>query len=216
MPSPAEPARLLLGTRSADKVREIRQILAARPGFHLLGLDDIGLPRSPDEDAIESFDTFHESAIAKALFYAERSGLPTLADDSGLAVDALGGAPGVRSKRFSGRADLAGRALDDANNTLLLQRLAGVPADRRTARYVCVAALAFPQRPAFAAIGTCTGLIAGSPRGHGGFGYDPLFLLPDLGATFAELPPGEKHRRSHRARAFQALAAHLPAAWVTP
>jgi XTP/dITP diphosphohydrolase len=130
-----------------------------------------------------------------------------LADDSGLVVDALGGAPGV-SKRFSGRADLTGAALDRTNNDLLLQRLEGIPLEQRTARYVCAAVLSWPHEPRqpVSAIGTCEGLIATAPEGDGGFGYDPLFLVPDLGATFGTLPPDENNRRSHRGRAFRTLA----------
>lgn len=204
--------RLLLGTRSGHKVRELRSILSvARPEVELLGLHDLGLPPTDDEDAIEIHDTFADNALAKARFYADRSGLTTIADDSGLAVDALGGRPGVHSKRFSGRSDLAGAALDRANNELLLDRLADVPDERRTAHYVCAAALAAPGSRPLVVIGTCAGRIAFAPRGSGGFGYDPLFIVPDLGLTFGELPPAEKHRRSHRARAFRALAAHLRA-----
>ncbi|HEX7117640.1 MAG TPA: non-canonical purine NTP pyrophosphatase [Longimicrobiales bacterium] len=210
MPSRTERRRIAFGTRSAHKLREVREILGVRSEFDLLGLDDLDVAATPDEDAIEAFDSFHRNAVAKARFYARRTGLTTLADDSGLVVDALGGAPGVHSKRFSGRADLSGADLDRANNALLLERLADVPPDRRSARFVCCAALALPDGPVlFSVIGTCIGRIADAPRGGAGFGYDPLFLLPDLGVTFAELSPDEKNRRSHRARAFRAVAAHL-------
>ncbi len=201
--------RLVLGTRSADKLREVREILAARATYEILGLHDLGIEPAPEEEGIEIHDTFQENARAKALYFAERTGLPTLADDSGLAVDALGGAPGVRSKRFSSRLDLSGRALDEANNALLIEKLADVPTEARSAHYVCAAALAFPGGPAVTALGTCAGQIAHQPRGQGGFGYDPLFLLPDLGVTFGEASPEEKQRRSHRARAFRALIANL-------
>lgn len=209
MPSRTERLRIAVGTRSAHKLAEIRGILGVQADIEIVGLDELGIPATPEEDAVEAFDSFVENARAKAAFYAARTGLPTLADDSGLAVDALGGAPGVRSKRFSGRADLSGAALDRANIELLLSRLADVPAERRGAHFVCVAALALPDGRSLATIGTVAGRIAPEPRGTGGFGYDPLFLLPDLGVTFAELPPEEKNRRSHRARAFRALAAHL-------
>ena len=209
MPSRGDRLRIAVGTRSAHKLEEIRAIFGVREDIELLGLDDLGIPPSPAEEGVETFDTFIGNARAKAAFYASRTGLPTLADDSGLAVDALGGAPGVRSKRFSGRTDLSGAALDRANNELLLERLGDTPDERRGARFVCVAALAFPNGRTVCAIGTVAGRIAREPRGRGGFGYDPLFLLPDLGVTFSELSPDEKNRRSHRARAFRALAAHV-------
>jgi XTP/dITP diphosphohydrolase len=206
--------RVALATRSTHKAREIRDLLSrvthAIPDLQLLSLDELGIPPGPDEDDIEAFDTFRENAVAKARYFAQRAGVPTIADDSGLSVAALGGAPGVRSKRFSGRTDLSGDALDEANNALLLERLRGVPPGQRAAHYVCAAALAFPSGAVYTALGVCSGEIALAPRGTGGFGYDPLFIVPELGATFGELPPEEKNRRSHRARAFRALAAELP------
>lgn len=205
----AEVVRCILASRNQDKVREIRQILRGDPRLQLLSPDDLAIPYAPEEEMIEGFETFRENAMAKALYFAERAALPAISDDSGLAVDALGGAPGVRSKRFSGRGDLSGVALDHANNELLLERLQGTPTERRGAHYACAAAVALPGRPLVATIGTCSGEIATTPRGEGGFGYDPLFLLPELGRTFGELPAEEKNRRSHRARAFRALAAHL-------
>lgn len=201
--------RLLLGTRNAAKAREIARILTAAADIELLSLDDVELPYTPDEERIEAFETFRESAAAKARYYAERTGIPTIADDSGLAVDALGGRPGVHSKRFSGRTDLEGEALDRENNRLLLQELEGVPPARRTAHFTCAVALATRKRTILTTIGTCAGAIATEPRGTHGFGYDPLFLLPDIGVTFAEVAPDEKNRRSHRARALHALAAQL-------
>lgn len=209
MPSPTDRGRIAVGTRNSHKLDEIRGILDAGRGLEIVGLDDLAVPYTPEEDAVEVYDSFIGNAMAKAAFYAARTGLPTLADDSGLAVDALGGAPGVRSKRFSGRPDLSGAELDRANNQLLLERLRDTPPERRTAHFVCVAALALPDGRSLAVIGTVAGRIAQEPRGQGGFGYDPLFLLPDLGVTFAELSPDEKNRLSHRARAFRALAAHL-------
>ncbi|HEY8484857.1 MAG TPA: non-canonical purine NTP pyrophosphatase [Longimicrobiales bacterium] len=206
--------RVALATRSTHKAREIRDLLSrvahAIPDLQLLSLDELGIPPGPEEDHIEAFDTFRENAVAKARYFAQRAGVPTIADDSGLSVAALGGAPGVRSKRFSGRADLSGKELDEANNALLLERLRGVPPGQRAAHYVCAAALAFPSGAIFTALGVCSGEIALAPRGTGGFGYDPLFIVPELGVTFGELPPEEKNRQSHRARAFRALAAELP------
>jgi XTP/dITP diphosphohydrolase len=199
----------LLATRSPDKLREIREILAPA-GVELVSLADAGIAATPEEDAIEAFETFRENALAKARYFAALADLPTLADDSGLEVDALGRAPGVYTKRFSGRTDLAGKALDQANNDLLLARLEGVPMERRAARYVCAAAVAFPRGRGLVAVGTSPGFIARHPSsGSAGFGYDPLFFVPDLDATFADVPAEEKHRRSHRARAFRALAPEL-------
>jgi XTP/dITP diphosphohydrolase len=205
MPEPT----LLLATRSPDKLREIRQILAPL-GLEIVSLNDVDIPPDPAEDAIEAFLTFRENALAKARHFAALTGRLTLADDSGLEVEALGGAPGVFTKRFSGRADLRGRALDEANNELLLQKLAGIPVEGRSARYVCAAAAARPDGATLVGLGTTPGRIAERPSaGTHGFGYDPLFFVPELHATFADVPAGEKHRRSHRARAFRALASSI-------
>lgn len=202
--------KLLLATRNRGKVREIARILGDATPFELIGLDEAGLSYDPAEEAIESGGTFLENALLKARYFARRSGMIALAEDSGLVVDALGGEPGVRSKRFSQRHDLDGRELDDANNRLLLQRLEGIPSSDRTAHYVCAVAVATPQRDLLTTVGTCAGIIADAPTGNEGFGYDPLFLIPDLGVTFGVLALDEKNRRSHRARAFRALAATLP------
>lgn len=201
--------RVALATRSADKLREIREILAPLPRLEIIGLDDLGIAPSPDEDHIEAFDSFRENALAKARFFAAGTGLITLADDSGLVVPALGGAPGVFSKRFSGRTDLTGPRLDEANNRLLLERLRDVPPERRGAFYVCAAAAAFPDGRVAVALGTTPGRIADAPDGSAGFGYDPLFLVPELGVTLGRVSADVKHRLSHRGRAFRALATRL-------
>ncbi|MBV9772797.1 MAG: RdgB/HAM1 family non-canonical purine NTP pyrophosphatase [Gemmatimonadetes bacterium] len=195
---------LLLATRSADKLREIRQILADHPSLRVIGLDEAGVEETPEEEGIECFETFEENSLAKARYYAARSGLPTLADDSGLCVDALDGAPGVYSKRFAGRPDLKGGGLDRANNALLLEKLSGVPEAERTARYVCVVALALGDGEEHTFRGTCEGVILLTERGVGGFGYDPLFYIPEEDATFGELPPERKNALSHRGRAIRA------------
>lgn len=147
-------------------------------------------------------ETFEENALAKARWFHRRTGMPTIADDSGLCVDALGGAPGVHSKRWSGRTDLEGQALDDVNNALLLSTLEG--ARTRRARYVCAAAYCDGARE-IVERGETLGDIADLPRGSGGFGYDPYFLSDDLGRTFAEVSLEEKAAVSHRARAFARL-----------
>jgi len=196
--------RLLVATRSDHKLREIRQILSCFPGLEVVDLRDEGIPETSDEEGIEIFETFQENALAKARYFASRSELPVLADDSGLCVDALGGAPGVRSKRFSGRSDLRGARLDEANNALLLERMEGVSDPERTARYVCAAALVLPDGAEHVSRGECEGVILRELRGEGGFGYDPLFLLPGEGETFGQLAPERKDLLSHRGTAVRA------------
>lgn len=203
---------LLVATRSAGKMREIRRILAAVPGLRVLDLDEAGIPVSAEEDHLEPHDTFEENARSKARYFHRLSGLPTVADDSGIEVDALGGAPGVRSKRFAPAAGLTGHAQDEANNRHLVDRLRDVPLEARTARYVCVAALVDGSGRAWVTRGEAAGRIVDEPRGTGGFGYDPHVYVPELGRTFAELSPEEKDARSHRGAAFRALAAALASA----
>jgi XTP/dITP diphosphohydrolase len=198
---------LLLATRNAGKVREIRAMLAAYPGLDVVGLDEAGVEERPEDEAVEAFDTFEENALAKARHYAARSGLPALADDSGIAVDALGGAPGVRSRRFAPDHTVRGGAQDEANNHHLLRMLEGEPPERRTARYVCAAAIATPEGRELVRTGTCEGVILPAPRGTGGFGYDPLFHVPAEGCTFGELAQERKNAISHRGRAVRAAVA---------
>jgi XTP/dITP diphosphohydrolase len=193
--------RLVVATRNPGKVREIREILAALPGWEVVGLDDLGIPESPDEDALEEFDTFEENALAKARYFAAKADAPALADDSGLCVDALGGAPGVRSRRFAAVDEARGERQDQANNRHLLALLRDVPDEARTARYVCAAAVAWPDGRELVRTGTCGGAILREPRGAGGFGYDPLFYVEDERVTFGELPPERKNALSHRGRA---------------
>jgi XTP/dITP diphosphohydrolase len=200
--------RYLLASRSDDKAREIRRLLAP-VGIHIDSLADAGVEPAPEEDGIERFDTFRENALAKARYFAERTGQAVLADDSGIEVAALGGKPGVLSKRFSGRHDLSGRQLDDVNNATLLARLLGIPAGQRTACYVCAAVALTPGRAPVIALGCVAGRILEAARGDGGFGYDPLFAPAHETHSFAEMPPERKDRISHRARAFRALAAGL-------
>lgn len=201
---------LLLATRSGHKAREIAQILEPLD-IDVLTLADLEVEPVAEEEAIEIHETFRANAIAKARFFSSRLDRPTVADDSGLRVEALGGAPGVRTKRFSGRADLEGQPLDDANNALLLEKMEGVATEQRRARYVCSAAIAWPDGRALATTGTVAGTIATDLRGEGGFGYDPLFHVTELGARFAEVPSQQKNAISHRARAFRALASTLDA-----
>jgi XTP/dITP diphosphohydrolase len=137
--------RLVVATRNAGKVRELHRLLASVPGLEVVGLAELGIPESADEDALEVFDTFEENALAKARYFALLTGAAALADDSGICVDALDGAPGVRSRRFAPVDDVRGERQDEANNRHLLERLADVDDPRRTARYVCAAAVAWAR-----------------------------------------------------------------------
>ena len=200
------PPRILVATRSHHKLGELRELL--RPArATLVSLDDVGIAEEVDETGA----TFAANAALKARFYARLSGLPTLADDSGLEVDALGGGPGVRTRRYAGE-----DATDGQNNAKLLDALAGLPASRRGARYRCALALALPARagprgglPVVHARGTFPGRIAVAARGSNGFGYDPIFepaSEPPGGATVGEWPPERKQAVSHRARAARRMA----------
>lgn len=201
--------RLLVATRSQGKLAEIRRILGEGPELHVLDLDEAGVAPDPAEDDLEPHDTFEENALSKARHFHALTGLPTVADDSGLEVDALAGAPGVRSKRFAPHAGLEGKAQDEANNRHLLDLLDGVPPARRGARYVCTAVLVQGGLDPLVRRGEVEGVILTEARGGGGFGYDPLFFVPELQRTFAEIPMDEKNRLSHRGRAFRALARAL-------
>jgi XTP/dITP diphosphohydrolase len=204
--------RLLLATRSADKAREVREIFqGAGVVVELQSLEDARVHWSAEEERLERFDSFEANARAKAEYFAKLTGLPTVADDSGLEVLSLGGAPGVRSKRFSPEAGrLAGVELDAANNAELLRRLRGADEKRRRACYVCVALmLRTPGGAGEAFTGRCWGRILEEPKGAGGFGYDPLFFHEGLGKTFGEAAAEEKHGVSHRGNAFRQLAAAL-------
>lgn len=200
--------KLAVATRSGHKLREIRAIMRGDPSVELVGLDDLGIPWSEAEEEIEVFDTFRENALAKARYFAPLTGIPTVADDSGLVVDALGGRPGVRSKRYSPQSDrLSGEERDRANLDHLLDELGDLPFAKRTARYVCVAAYVAAETGREIVVdGKCEGLILGRPRGTDGFGYDPVFFHPPSGRTMAELSPGEKDAVSHRGTAFRALS----------
>ncbi len=197
---------LVMASRNAGKIRELKAILKDT-GIRLLSLADFPeLPEVPEEGA-----TFAENAATKALEVAKATGYPALADDSGLVVEVLGGAPGVYSARYA--ADVtAPRAPADADNWhKLLKELTGVPKAARGAHFVCVLALAWPDGRLRRFSGECQGVIASSPRGQQGFGYDPVFWVPEYRATMAELGPEVKNRISHRARALAAFKAQLPA-----
>jgi len=191
--------RLVWASRNAGKLAEVRALLA--------GVADVALWEGAAAFAFPAEDgaTYEENAFLKAQAVAAAAGLPALADDSGLEVDALGGRPGVHSSRY------AGPACDPAaNNARLLEELANIPETARGARFVCVAALAAPDGRRWSARGECRGRIARVPSGGAGFGYDPLFIPDGYAATFAALPAAEKNRISHRARAFRALGVYIP------
>jgi len=194
-------SRLLVATRSTHKLRELRELLGPL-ATELVSLDDIALPG----DAIEDGETFAANAAKKARFFAALAGLPTLADDSGLEVDSLGGGPGVRTRRYAGE-----DATDEENNVKLIGALEGLGTERRAARYRCALALALPELsgprggiPVRPARGTCEGRIATEPRGGGGFGYDPIFepaAEPPGGRTLGQWSAEAKNRISHRGKA---------------
>lgn len=184
--------RLLIATNNRGKVREYRDILGDLP-LELVFPADIGIDLEVDETGA----TYEENARLKAQAFAEASGLVTLADDSGLEVDALGGEPGVHSRRYA-------HGSDADRYRVLLEQLAGVSPARRTARFRCVIVIATPAGETYTCEGICPGIILSTPRGEGGFGYDPVFYLPELGQTMAELAPEEKNRLSHRGRAGRA------------
>jgi XTP/dITP diphosphohydrolase len=201
-----DPPRLLLATTNPGKLREVRAILAGIPA-ELVRIDELGLGRPPVVE--ETGTTFLDNALLKARSYAIWSGLATLADDSGLEVDALGGLPGVRSARYAGP-----DATDQANLDKLLRALAGVPPQRRTARFRCAAVLVSLEEGEWAAEGVWQGRIAEHPRGRGGFGYDPVFVPDGWDATSAEVDQAAKDAVSHRGQAFRALRPAV-AAWAT-
>jgi len=197
----APGARLVFATRNQGKLRELRQLLAL-DGVEVVCLDD--LPAAPEIE--ETGATFADNARLKAEGVMQATGLPSLADDSGLEVDALDGAPGVHSARYAGPG-----ATDDQRLDLLLEHLREVPAGRRSARFRCAVAFADPARPGAVELceGSCEGRILFDRRGSGGFGYDPVFFVEQLGQTFAEAAPEQKNRISHRGRAMVRMAAYL-------
>ena len=205
------PRQLVVATRSAHKLRELRELL--RPaGSVLVSLDELGVAGDPVEDGM----TFEANARLKARWAVRATGLPALADDSGIEVDALGGGPGVRTRRYAGE-----QATDEQNNRKLLAALDGLPPERRGARYVCVLAIAVPRPVGYGGMGRPSvitrrgivrGRIATEPRGTGGFGYDPIFepeSEPAGGRTFGLWAPAEKDAISHRARAARRMAGVL-------
>ncbi len=195
------PRTILLATSNPHKVREIREVMGDLPVVWKTPAD-IG----PVPEPVEDGSTFESNAARKALHYAGLTGLWTLADDSGLEVDALGGAPGVQSARYAGpEQDSA------ANNRKLIAALAGIPVERRTARFRCAIAVAAADRVLATASGSVEGVIIDDPRGTNGFGYDPHFWIPALGVTTAEMASARKNAISHRGRALQSIRPALEA-----
>ncbi|GAA5062403.1 XTP/dITP diphosphohydrolase [Thermocatellispora tengchongensis] len=196
--SGAVGARLVLATRNPGKIVELRRILAEGG----LPVELVGLEEFPQiGEVAETGLTFAENALLKAHAVARGSGLPAVADDSGLCVEALNGMPGVFSARWSGR-----HGDDTANLDLLLAQISDVPDDRRAAHFACAAALALPTGEEWVVEGALHGTLIRRPRGTGGFGYDPIFVPDGEGRTTAEMAPAEKDAISHRGRAFRALA----------
>lgn len=194
---------LLVATRNRGKQPELRQLLAPL-GLELRFPDEIGLPERPEEAHIERFSTFVENARAKAEYFFALSGLPTVADDSGVEVDVLSGAPGVQSRFFAGHTG-PDHQVAEANNAELLRQLANVPELERTARYRGVLVLIRPDGPEVVVEGVTEGRIGLAAEGNGGFGYDPLFISTELGKSFGVASAEEKQQVSHRARAARAL-----------
>lgn len=187
--------KLILATRNRGKLLEVREILSP------VGVEVVGLEEFPNlPDLVEDGESFVENARKKSQIVAKLTGEFALSDDSGLEVEALGGKPGVRSARYAGE-----WATDEENNAKLLRELEGVPPSDRKARFRCVTVLSSPDGRWWATEGTWEGIIAERPRGSYGFGYDPVFLLPDLGKTVAELTPEEKNSMSHRAKALEGM-----------
>ncbi|USG64176.1 XTP/dITP diphosphatase [Brevibacillus ruminantium] len=195
----SEPRKVVLATRNKGKVKEFNKLFAEL-GWEGISLDDFeGVP-----EVIEDGDTFEANALKKARVISTYLGMPAVGDDSGLEVDALDGRPGVYSAGFAGE-----DATDEANWRKLLAELSAVPADERTARFRCVLALVEPGREPVISSGYCAGIIVDEPAGTNGFGYDPVFYLPEQNKTMAQLAPEEKNRISHRAMAMQNLLSAL-------
>ena len=194
--------KVVVATRNRHKVREIGVLLdEAGLDLQAVTIDEV----APNVELVEDEDTFEGNALAKARQASRACGVPAIADDSGIEADALTGEPGVRSARWAGEP-----CNDQRNNDKMLREMLGVPSEKRSARYRCAAAFVDAQTDEeIVRSGSCEGVLLESPRGQGGFGYDPLFLLPALGRTMAEIDLDQKNRLSHRAAAFRSLAAAL-------
>ena len=194
--------KLAVATRNQGKLREIEPLFRDTP-VRLASLNDLGVDEKPEEDEIEGYTSFSRNALAKAQYFHDRTGLPMMAEDSGIMIDALDGEPGPKSKRYAPPEMQAEFGTDRANNMHLLRQLRGVPPEKRTAHFHCSVALIVDNETKLFG-GRVDGVILEEPRGEGGFGYDPLFLLPDRGITTAELTLEQKNEISHRGKAIGA------------
>lgn len=194
--------KLAVATRNSGKLREIEPIFRDTP-IRLVSLAELGVEEKPEEEKLEGHISFALNALTKAQYFHDRTGLPMMAEDSGIRVDALGGEPGPRSRRYAPPEMQAAYGVDRANNLHLLRQLRDVPDDERTAHFYCAAAVVLEDESRVFG-GRVDGVILREPRGEGGFGYDPLFCLPDRGCTTAELTVEEKNEISHRGRAMRA------------
>jgi XTP/dITP diphosphohydrolase len=194
--------KLAVATRNPEKLREIGPIFRGTP-IRLVSLAELGVEKRPQESSLEGSTSFAQNALAKARYFNDRTGLPIMAEDSGIRVDVLGGEPGPRSKRYAPPAMQAEYGVDRANNLHLLRQLKDVPDQRRTAHFHCAVALVLDDESRVFG-GRVDGMILHEPRGEGGFGYDPLFYLPERGVTTAELTVEQKNEVSHRGQAIRA------------
>lgn len=191
--------KFVVASRNKGKLKEIAEILEGLP-FEVISMEEAGILK----DIEETGSTFEENALIKATEVFKATGQMVMADDSGLEVDYLCGAPGIYSSRFAGEG-----ATDSDKNNKLLQLLEGVPLEKRGARFVCTIAVVFPDGRHFTVKGTCEGKIAFGPQGENGFGYDPLFFLPEYGLTMAQMEPEEKNKLSHRGKALKMMVERL-------
>lgn len=194
---------LIAATKNKGKLDEITQLLARLP-CDVISMSEVGI----EDDIEENGSTFEENALIKARAVWKVTGGTVIADDSGLEADYLDGAPGIYSARYAGEG-----ATDADRNRKLLDALEGVPADKRTGRFICVVALLFPDGSSLTVRGTCEGYIAAEPVGSNGFGYDPLFYVPEIGLTIAQMEANTKNSISHRGNALRKAAEHLEQVW---
>ena len=191
--------KLIVATKNSGKLKEIREILGSLP-YEVISMEDAGIT----DDIEETGSTFEENALIKAGEIHKKTGQMVMADDSGLEVDYLNGAPGIYSSRFAGEG-----ATDEDKNNKLLELLKDVPVPNRTARFVCVIAVVFPDGTHFTVRGTCEGYIGHKPEGSNGFGYDPLFYIPRFNMTTAQMSSDKKHEISHRGKALRMMVEEL-------
>ncbi len=191
--------KLIVATKNSGKLKEIREILGGLP-YEVISMEDAGIT----DDIEETGSTFEENALIKAREINKKTGQMVMADDSGLEVDYLNGAPGIYSSRFAGEG-----ATDEDKNNKLLELLKDVPVPNRTARFVCVIAVVFPDGTHFTVRGTCEGYIGHKPEGSNGFGYDPLFYIPRFNMTTAQMSSDKKHEISHRGKALRMMVEEL-------